>query len=184
MYGFNSDGTINNNFGENGFFYYSDFWSNSKETILINGENFLIGKDKKIIRVHNNGTIDNDFNHNGVFVFEDFTINDIKKQTSNQFIIGGSEGLVRLNISDATSIIANEISNSVKIFPNPAKEELRIESEELQINGIEIVDLSSKTIYKSNTSTNRINVSMILQGIYFLKLETDKGIVTKKFVKE
>ena len=77
------------------------------------------------------------------------------------------------------------------IYPNPVKDELTIKNVEtafggsqLTINKVEIVDLSGKTIYQSNNFSNQINVSMLSQGIYFVKIETDKGIVTKKLVKE
>jgi Flp pilus assembly protein protease CpaA len=73
---------------------------------------------------------------------------------------------------------------SMKIYPNPVKEELKIESGELQINSVEIVDLLGKTIYKFNNSINKINVSELSQGIYFVKMETDKRIITKTFVKK
>ena len=190
IYGFNSNGTINMNFGTNGLYYYNNDNSNSRETILQNGNTFLIGKDKKIISVNNNGTLDNNFNNSGSFVFENLSISDMKKQSSNQFIVGGS-GLVRLNISYENSIKPNEISNSLLISPNPVKDELRIESAEtafggnqLRINGVEIADLSGKTIYKFSGTRNLINVSTLSQGIYVVKIETDKGIVMKKIVKE
>ena len=64
------------------------------------------------------------------------------------------------------------------------KDLLRIENGELGINRIEIVDLSGKWIYQFNSLRNQINISALPQGIYFVKLETDKGTVTKKFVKE
>ena len=47
-----------------------------------------------------------------------------------------------------------------------------------------ITDLSGKTIYQFNNSRNKINVSALPQGIYFVKIETEKGTITKKFVKE
>ena len=72
----------------------------------------------------------------------------------------------------------------IKIYPNPVKDELRIEIGELRINRVEIVDFSGKTIYWFNSSRNEINVSALPSGIYFVKLETDKGIITQKFVKE
>jgi len=75
-------------------------------------------------------------------------------------------------------------STSMKIYPNPVKEELEIDSGELQINSVEIVDLSGKMIYKFNNSINKINVSELSQGFYFVKIETDKGVITKKIVKE
>jgi hypothetical protein len=73
---------------------------------------------------------------------------------------------------------------SVEIYPNPVKDMLQIENGEQRINRIEIVDLSGKVIFQSNSLRNQINVSDLSQGIYFVKLETEKGTVTKKFVKE
>ena len=79
----------------------------------------------------------------------------------------------------------SEIENAgLKIYPNPVKNELRVESGELRINQVEIVDLSGKTIYKFHNPTNQINVSALSQGVYFVKIETDNGVVTRKFVKE
>jgi hypothetical protein len=74
------------------------------------------------------------------------------------------------------SVVKNE---NIKIYPNPVKDELRIESGDLKIESVEILDLSGKKI-----STNSIDVSPLPQGIYFVKLETEKGIVTKKIIKE
>jgi hypothetical protein len=54
----------------------------------------------------------------------------------------------------------------------------------LTINQVEIVDLSGKVIYRFNGLRNQINVSALSHGIYFVKIGTDKGTVTKKFVKE
>ena len=70
------------------------------------------------------------------------------------------------------------------IYPNPVQNELIIDNAELIINRIEIIDLSGKTIYQSIDLKNQIHVSALPQGIYFVKLETEKGIVTKKIVKE
>jgi uncharacterized repeat protein (TIGR02543 family) len=76
-------------------------------------------------------------------------------------------------------------STTTNIYPNPAKDELRIESNGLTITKLEIVDLSGKTIVNLKSEiVNSINVSALPQGVYFVKMETDNGIVTRKFVKE
>jgi len=51
---------------------------------------------------------------------------------------------------------------------------------------LEVVDFSGKTPSTVNyqPSTNSVNVSTLSQGIYFLKVETDKGTVIQKFIKE
>ncbi|MDR0969140.1 MAG: T9SS type A sorting domain-containing protein [Lentimicrobiaceae bacterium] len=88
------------------------------------------------------------------------------------FIVGESTGI-------------SEIENTnVEIYPNPVKDVLKIENNELQINKIEILNLLGKTIYQFDHPSNQINSSALSQGIYFVKLETNKGIVIKKFVKE
>jgi len=80
--------------------------------------------------------------------------------------------------------IADITIAGIEIYPNPVKDVLQIESDELNIKQIEIVNLSGKVIYRFNNFRNQINVSTLPQGIYFVKLKTDKGTVTKKFVKE
>jgi len=188
---FNANGTFNSNFGKNGIFYFSDVWSNSKETVLQSGNRFLIGKDRKITSINSNGTLDTYFHDNGSFVFKDFSINDMKQQNSNELIVAGREGIVKLNIHNETSIKPNEISSSLLIFPNPVKDELRIEwkiggshSGKMRINSVEIIDLSGKTIVNcKSTIVNQINVSTLPKGIYFIKIKTDKNIVIKKFIK-
>ena len=73
---------------------------------------------------------------------------------------------------------------SIKIYPNPVKDVLQIAGGELRINRVKIVDVTGNIIYQFNNLSNKINVSALSQGVYFVKIEMDNGIVTKKFVKE
>jgi uncharacterized protein YhhL (DUF1145 family) len=100
-------------------------------------------------------------------------------------------GVIRSNVAtnDPNDIISGlenvTVENFVQIFPNPVRNELRIATaENLIIKGLEIVDLSGKTYYQINKSTNQVDVSALPQGVYFVRIETDKGIVAKRFVKE
>lgn len=86
-------------------------------------------------------------------------------------------------VTGETVGISNVNNVNLEIYPNPVKDILQIENNKLQINKVEIIDLTGKVIYQFNNMKNQINVSDLSQGIYFVKLETDKGIVTKKFVK-
>jgi uncharacterized repeat protein (TIGR02543 family) len=88
---------------------------------------------------------------------------------------------------DETVGIAEIKSASVKIYPNPVKDGLFvINNGQLIINNVEIVDLSGRIVgaYPCGRPNATINVSMLPQGFYFVRIETDKGIVTEKFVKE
>ena len=66
---------------------------------------------------------------------------------------------------------------------------LRIECTSEQVNKIEIYDVYGRNIYLYprslvHSSTASIDISHLQSGIYLVKLETDKGAVAKKFVKE
>jgi hypothetical protein len=78
--------------------------------------------------------------------------------------------------------IENIEDNSIIIYPNPATEWLMISGEWL-IKGVEIFDVSGKSIVKY-FNQNRIDVSTLSQGIYLIKIETDKGIKTERFIKK
>jgi hypothetical protein len=78
---------------------------------------------------------------------------------------------------------SNEQVNSLKIYPNPATTELFIDTPS-KINGIEILDISGKNIKTFANSTNKINISDLPKGMYFIKTFADKETVTKKFIKK
>jgi len=84
--------------------------------------------------------------------------------------------------TDASNITAN--AAGVTIYPNPVKDELRIESGELVIKKVEIFNISGKIIYQFNGLENQIDVSALPRGMYLMRIETDKGIESMKFIKE
>jgi len=87
-----------------------------------------------------------------------------------------------LEVTSATNI-DDVLIKSISIFPNPAKTDLFIKSE-VQIEKVEICDLTGKTIINSNLSiVNSIDVSALPTGIYLVKIYTDKGVVTQKLIK-
>jgi hypothetical protein len=61
---------------------------------------------------------------------------------------------------------------------------LRVEGGESTIKKVEVLEVTGKIIYQFNDLKNQINVSALPQGMYFVKIETNKRIVTKKFIKE
>jgi len=79
-------------------------------------------------------------------------------------------------------------NSSLQIYPNPAKDELRIESGELSIEKVEVVDLSGCTVETwraaSLQNSATINISALPQGVYLIKVYTDKGLVVSKVMKE
>ena len=85
----------------------------------------------------------------------------------------------------------NEIEsykNKISLMPNPARDELRIMSDELRIKNIEVCDVLNNVVFVEGAEAIekniKINVSNFAKGVYFVKVFSDKGIAVKKFIKE
>lgn len=73
---------------------------------------------------------------------------------------------------------------NLSLFPNPATSTLTIENEGVKIKTISILDVTGKTVETISENTSIINVSNLNKGIYFLQIHTNKGLISKKFIKE
>lgn len=83
-----------------------------------------------------------------------------------------------------SGIASPGIDNSVKIFPNPVSDQLRVTSS--GINSYRITNEFGQTILEEQLRTIsdsfNINTSSLDPGLYFLHLNTQFGLVTKKFI--
>ena len=91
------------------------------------------------------------------------------------------------SVSEETTNVGIEewLSNSVTLFPNPAKDVVNVQCTMGNVQGVEVYDVYGKLITTSNSIDNptRINVSGLADGVYFVRVTTDRGVVTKSFVK-
>jgi hypothetical protein len=89
-----------------------------------------------------------------------------------------------------TTALANEtfLESTFTIFPNPSKGSFNIEFKDLSSSySVEVFDVTGKTIYENNfdQSSNliqTINLGNTSNGVYFINIKSDKGIVTKKLI--
>lgn len=81
--------------------------------------------------------------------------------------------------------LENNLASSleVAIYPNPASDQLTIVSNQT-INELTIIDITGKMILTTKQNTDVVNVADLSNGVYFIKLITEEGTITKKFVKQ
>ena len=84
--------------------------------------------------------------------------------------------------------IDNHLENSVVLFPNPAKEVVNVQCtmNNVQLDGeLHLFDVYGKLlqIVPITAETTQINVSGLANGMYFVRVTTEEGTVTKTFVK-
>jgi uncharacterized protein (DUF2141 family) len=83
--------------------------------------------------------------------------------------------------------INDYLLDKITLFPNPAREyvDIRIDGD-VNVTNMEVFDVYGKLINTVNVIDNptRINVNGLANGMYFVRVTTDKGMVTKTFVKK
>jgi len=85
----------------------------------------------------------------------------------------------------------------ITVYPNPTTGKLRITNDELRIVNVEIYDVFGRKVYDDKNSygltvlrsygltvLRSYDLTVFPAGIYFLKITTETGIVTKKIVKQ
>ena len=91
-------------------------------------------------------------------------------------IVGNATGLMP---------VATPEIDDISIYPNPTTGELRMENGEWRMENVEVFDIygiKQFSIFNFQFST-QIDISHLPAGIYFVRITTEKGVVTKKVVK-
>ncbi len=81
----------------------------------------------------------------------------------------------------------NKLSNAFSISPNPGRDKLNLKLSKLNNNAsVEVFDVLGKKIYADRiyAMTKVVNVSQWNNGVYLVRLTTDSGTQTKRFVKQ
>ncbi|XMO86616.1 T9SS type A sorting domain-containing protein [Algibacter sp. AS12] len=88
-------------------------------------------------------------------------------------------------VDDSTLSVDNyNLNSSIKLYPNPVSNNLSVKiSNNLNIEKVEIIGITGKLIKETNFINNSISTQNLKNGIYFVKIYTDKGISTKKIIK-
>ena len=100
----------------------------------------------------------------------------------------GQQAIFLDNLTITEALSTNDfLASKFSVYPNPANDIVTIASADYTINSIEMTDINGR-IVKSNLVNNanetQISISELAQGVYFLKIASDKGIATKKLVVE
>lgn len=130
------------------------------------------------------------FQHTGAwydyFTGETITVNDI----NNSFLLSPGEYRlytdVQLPLPDLSSTMTLEIEEEesitdLLIYPNPTKDYISINLNE-KITSIEVCSLDGKRLIQKNQTTNTIDLSEIVPGIYILRVETNREIHSRKIM--
>lgn len=205
-----SNGNIDNSFGVNGKFVSTvgsltsqplGIYAGLDGKVSVFGTYFnTTGKSAFSIRVNQNGTVDNTYGISGKYLYnfpnKDIEVRTTSIQQDGKVLVTGftdSTGIFSgciLRVSDniQLGLKSEATQQQFEIYPNPTKNKLVISFEELSSTKfLTVQNTLGEIVYKSqlNQLQNTIDVSNLETGIYFLRLQTAKGLSQgKRLLKE
>ncbi|WP_396217557.1 T9SS type A sorting domain-containing protein [Flavobacterium sp.] len=198
----NNDGSVDSSFnasgiGPGGTVGIISVYVQSDGKLLVGGSwvSGASGAWGGLKRLNPNGSVDSTYF--GSFRTEDSdgVVYKILQQNDGKILAAGSfynyilynpiqsKSLIRLNGSNSLGVDTFNETNDFTIYPNPTNDLINITSLKNQsIKSVKVFDLGGKKLIDS--SDNKILVSNLSSGLYLLKITTETGEITKKFIKE
>ena len=129
------------------------------------------------------------------FITEDVIIRSIEKEFVINFtdvlLINNQERVLEVGTHSDTIVLVDpinkvdelDLSDKIQIFPNPANNLLNIKTDNLEIQNVLIINQLGQVVFSlkvPNPSQVQIDVESLPCGIYFTKIQTNQGFLTKK----
>jgi len=96
--------------------------------------------------------------------------------------------LIQENLTAGIMDIANNADSWI-VYPNPASDNINIESLDVraEIKSLDLYDITGKRLksisYETFSQTQNFDIADLPSGVYVLNIQTDKSVITKKFIK-
>ena len=86
---------------------------------------------------------------------------------------------------DCTLGIEDKLTTQITLYPNPVKDLLKIDNiGSYEITSIKLYDLLGKLVLVEGNDFNQLDLSNLNSGLFFVEIETELGVLTKKVIKE
>ena len=112
--------------------------------------------------------------------------------TPGIYSVGMTNKAIRASVTGTLQVVTVGVSENeslnIEVYPNPTTGELRVTSYELQVTGIEVFDIfgrkqKAESRKQKAEGEMEIDISHLAVGVYFVKIYTEAGVVTKKVIK-
>lgn len=107
------------------------------------------------------------------------------KSSTLGFVIGNNGTMYR-TVNGGLSVIDHVLlEKSIKVYPVPAKDRVQIEIPlDLKIIALDLYDTNGRLLKSLKNTDRSLQTSNLSSGIYLLKINTERGIISKKIIVE
>ena len=106
---------------------------------------------------------------------------------NNFAVVVGENGLIYKKENILSNNNFKKKENLINIYPNPINDGfmfINYDINEIKINSVSIVNILGEVIIVLKDDFDAINANSFSDGIYLLKFDTTKGIITKKIIRK
>ncbi|MBR1785120.1 MAG: Omp28-related outer membrane protein [Bacteroidales bacterium] len=79
--------------------------------------------------------------------------------------------------------IADVADVEFSVYPNPVRDMMRVEAGQ-PVRMVEVIDMNGRTVLTAGAGSTSVSTAALASGVYVVRVTTDGGIGTKRFVKE
>jgi hypothetical protein len=150
-------------------------YDETANTITITGEGAHLGLAKAINGDELDGTV-------AVPASVTYTVSSLTETAMTIDINVGGGWWRFLFTTDATQGLDDNVFNTVKMFPNPAKDTVQFSVNSNENLDIEIFDMLGKSVLRVNDVQNEVHISDLNSGLYFVQMTLGTQQATKKLI--
>jgi hypothetical protein len=98
----------------------------------------------------------------------------------------GQSGASNMVTFTTQTVGIDSYEQTVSLYPNPNNGQFTINNDQLIMNNVQVYDVYGKLLktVEVNANTMELDVRELSAGMYFVRISTEKGVVTKSFVKK
>lgn len=98
------------------------------------------------------------------------------------FHIAGLQDTINTCLERNLSTKAPDLASTIQVYPNPARNLLNIDNRSgATIQSLQLLDISGrKVLFLDGKNSSSVPLEKLNNGLYFLQIKTDKGILNRK----
>jgi lysyl endopeptidase len=98
----------------------------------------------------------------------------------------GSENIQSFCQTSTSSIDQIELENLITIYPNPGQNSLNVKAENVNLNAVRVYNVAGQEVLVEEVSGNQleINTRSLPAAFYIVKIQTDKGELNQRWIKQ
>ena len=105
--------------------------------------------------------------------------------TINNIVFDAKSDIISRNNTITLGVENEELAKNIAIFPNPVQENVTITVNSLlQVEKIAIYNTLGQLVFTQTNPQENINIKKLNSGTYFLKIDTNRGSISKTLLKE